>query len=90
MDNDNPSQAQKVWRWNINGLGYSSTGIGGPYGIAMTADGQIVADFITTGKLNANLIEGYQELLLTVSTMDSDVSTLKIQWNLGSIVPMLV
>ena len=77
MDSEDPSTARKVWRWNINGLGYSSTGISGPYGIAMTADGQIVADFITTGRLNANLIEGYQELLLTVSTMDTEVSSLQ-------------
>lgn len=77
MDSEDPSTARKVWRWNINGLGYSSTGISGPYGIAMTADGQIVADFITTGTLNANLIEGYQELLLTVSTMDTEVSSLQ-------------
>jgi len=77
MDSEDPSTARKVWRWNINGLGYSSTGISGPYGIAMTADGQIVADFITTGTLNANLIEGYRELLLTVSTMDTEVSSLQ-------------
>lgn len=56
MDNPDPNQAVKVWRWNINGLGYSSTGINGTYGIAMTMDGSIVADFITTGQLNANVI----------------------------------
>lgn len=56
MDNPDPAQAVKVWRWNINGLGYSSTGINGTYGIAMTMDGSIVADFITTGQLSANVI----------------------------------
>lgn len=66
MDTDNPSTAQKVWRWNINGLGYSSTGINGPYGIAMTMDGQIVADFITTGTLNVDVIKGYKQLVTTV------------------------
>ena len=81
MDSENPSEAKKVWRWNINGLGYSSTGIGGPYGIAITADGQIVADYITTGKLNANLIEGYGEMLLTVSNMNSEVSQIKTTTN---------
>lgn len=49
--------AQKVWRWNSGGLGYSSTGYNGPYGIAITQDGAIVADYITTGSLNANLIK---------------------------------
>lgn len=69
MDNSDPAHAQKVWRWNLNGLGYSSTGINGTYGIAMTMDGGIVADFITTGHINTNLIEGYQELVEKVSNV---------------------
>ena len=47
----------RVWRWNINGLGYSSTGYNGIFIPAITSDGQIVADFITTGTLDANRIE---------------------------------
>lgn len=57
MDTENPNTATKIWRWNINGLAYSKTGINGPYGLAMTMDGAIVADFITTGVLNAGLIK---------------------------------
>lgn len=57
MDTPDISTAVKVWRWNKSGLGYSSTGYNGPYGLAMTADGSIVADFITTGILTANLIK---------------------------------
>lgn len=57
MDTDDPATAEKVWRWNLNGLGYSDNGINGPYRLAMTMDGQIVADFITTGTLDANLIK---------------------------------
>lgn len=30
-DNEDLDKAQHVWRWNINGLGYSSKGIAGPY-----------------------------------------------------------
>ncbi len=56
MDTNDPISAQKVWRWNIEGLGYSKNGINGPFEIAMTSDGQIVADFITTGVMDANLI----------------------------------
>lgn len=56
MDSENPETAQKVWRWNINGFGYSSTGINGEYGLAMTMDGSIVADFIKSGSINADLI----------------------------------
>jgi len=53
MDNPDITQAQKVWRWNLNGLGYSSTGYAGPYTTAVTSDGEIVADFIKTGTLDA-------------------------------------
>lgn len=56
MDTDDISTATKVWRWNKNGLGYSSTGYSGTYGLAMTADGQIVANFITTGTMSANRV----------------------------------
>lgn len=56
-DNEDIDKAQHIWRWNINGLGYSSTGIDGPYGLAMTMDGKIVADFITTGTLSADVIK---------------------------------
>lgn len=58
MDTPDISTATKVWRWNQNGLGYSSSGYNGPYGLAMTADGEIVADFITTGALSADRISG--------------------------------
>lgn len=47
----------KVWRWNNGGLGYSSTGYYGTFGTAITNDGRIVADFITTGVLNAGIIK---------------------------------
>lgn len=57
MNTPDISTATKVWRWNASGLGYSSTGYSGPYGLAMTSDGEIVADYITTGTLNANLIK---------------------------------
>ena len=57
MDTADISTATKVWRWNKNGLGYSSAGYAGPYGTAITADGKIVADYILTGTLNADLIK---------------------------------
>lgn len=63
MDTDEVETASHVWRWNINGLGYSSTGINGPYGIAITNDGQIVADFITAGTLNVSKVGGLQDIL---------------------------
>jgi len=50
-------QAQNVWRWTMGGLGFSSTGVSGTFTTAITMDGRINADFITTGTLSANLIK---------------------------------
>ena len=58
MDTPDIDTATKVWRWNKNGLGYSASGAQGPYGLAMTSNGAIVADFITTGTLSADRING--------------------------------
>lgn len=66
------------WRWNINGLAYSSTGWNGSYGAAaITADGAINANFITTGSLTANLITAGSMSADrisggTISSLDSD------------------
>ena len=57
MDTPDMNSAQRVWRWNLWGLGYSSTGINGPFELAMTMDGAIVADFITAGTINGALIK---------------------------------
>lgn len=57
MDKPNINDALKVWRWNVNGLGYSKNGYNGPYETAITSDGQIVANFITSGTLMANIIK---------------------------------
>ena len=57
MNTADITTATQVWRWNKNGLGYSGTGYAGPYGTAITADGKIVADYILTGTLNADLIK---------------------------------
>lgn len=58
MNTNDISTATKVWRWNSSGLGYSSTGYNGTYGLAMTIDGSIVADYITTGTLSAITVSG--------------------------------
>ena len=56
MDTNDITTAQKLWRWNKSGLGYSSTGYNGTYGLAITADGEIVADFITAGSMSGNRV----------------------------------
>lgn len=73
MDTDNPMTAQKVWRWNLNGLGYSSTGINGTYQTAMTQDGQIVADMITTGTMNVDRISGLEGLIFNVGQLGDHI-----------------
>lgn len=57
MDTPDIKTALKVWRWNNGGLGYSANGYNGPYTTAITQDGAIVADFITTGTLLGNIIK---------------------------------
>lgn len=57
LDAPSIEEAVNVWRWNVGGLGFSSNGYNGPYETAITADGQIVADFITSGTLVANIIK---------------------------------
>lgn len=83
MDTADISTAVNVWRWNVNGLGYSSSGYNGPYATAITADGSINADFITTGTISADLIQSgvlevlnqYNEVLFRA---DKDANTVQI------------
>lgn len=72
-DSKDLNSATNVWKWGLGGLGFSSTGVNGNYETAITQDGSIVADFITTGKLNTDVIEGYNELLLSVSKIDNQI-----------------
>ena len=57
MDTDDITTAAKIWRWNLGGLGYSSTGYSGTFGTAITMNGEIVANYIATGELDAALIK---------------------------------
>lgn len=56
MDTNDITTATKVIRSNLGGIGFSTNGYSGPYQTAIGFDG-IVADAITTGILNANLIK---------------------------------
>lgn len=57
MDTADIETATKVWRWNLNGLAYSNTGYKGPYEMAMTMDGSIVANRITTGVIKGGYVK---------------------------------
>lgn len=63
MDTDDVKTATSVWRFNSGGLGYSHSDVpgeayNGTYGLAMTMNGQIVADFIAAGTMYADRIRG--------------------------------
>ncbi|MDN3191046.1 phage tail spike protein [Enterococcus faecalis] len=58
MDTTDIKTAKKVWRWNVGGLGFSSTGYNGTYELAATNNGAFVADRITAGTLRAIKIIG--------------------------------
>lgn len=57
MDTEDINTATNVIRLNQQGMGFSQTGYNGPFGVAITIDGQIVADYITAGTLSAELIQ---------------------------------
>ena len=69
MDTDDINTALNVWRWNLGGFGHSDTGINGPFDVAITQDGHIVASFIT-----ALEITGQQVTTGVLSSLDGSVS----------------
>lgn len=58
MDSPDKNISKSVIQINKNGIGFSTTGINGPYRNAWTIDGNLVADFITTGTMLADRIRG--------------------------------
>ena len=58
MNTPDKNTAQNIIQINQNGIGFSTTGINGPYRNAWTIDGNLVADFITAGTMLADRIRG--------------------------------
>lgn len=54
MDTADKKTAKRLWRWNLNGLGYSKTGYNGTFDTAITMDGQIVGERLTVGSIDAS------------------------------------
>lgn len=55
-DDPDPAKARKVWRFNHEGWGASNNGYNGPFSYGATLENGMVADFITAGTLNADLV----------------------------------
>lgn len=55
-DDPDPTKARNVWRFNHEGWGASDNGYNGPFSYGCTLKNGMVADFITAGTLNADLV----------------------------------
>lgn len=58
MDQPTTDAAVNIIRMNRNGIGFSNSGINGPYTSAWTIDGKFSANFIATGELVGITIRG--------------------------------
>lgn len=58
MNTPDKATATNIIQINQNGIGFSTTGINGPYRNAWTIDGNLVADFITTGIMLSDRVKG--------------------------------
>lgn len=86
-DNPDPAQAVKVWRFNYEGWGASENGYNGPFRLGASFDSGIIADFITAGTLNANLVHIINlivdHLQSTDGTYTLDSSSAKMKFTAG-------
>lgn len=75
MDNPDIAQAVKLWRWNINGLGYSETGYNGTYTSALSMAGIFNTDFIAANTLSGTkIIAGTLDAgKITTGTLDASL-----------------
>lgn len=82
-NNINPSQSSKYWCWSMDGLGYTEDG-GTTYKMALTNNGAIVADSITSGVLNADYIKA--GVLKSINDKSSfNLTTGELTCNVGHI-----
>lgn len=72
MDTNDVNTATKVWRWNLNGLGYSSTGYNGTYATAITMDGQIVGQRIAANSISGEKLDITYKTSVTKEIADAE------------------
>ena len=85
MDTDNVETAKTVLRINMNGIGGSTTGINGPYNVAILTDGTINASQITSGTIDGNLIRGGTIVAGALdkvlnNKIDKNIQSVKVQY----------
>lgn len=76
LDKIPKEEAENVWRFGLGGIGFSSNGYEGPFEVAITIDGQINADFITTGTMNVSRIEGLANI---ISDYNKQIAAINLQ-----------
>ena len=87
MDTNDLTTAQDVLRINKNGIGFSHTGINGPYTSAWTIDGKFNADWILTGHLSANRIQaGVLESVATTTVGGVQVPVTSFNLDTGDLI----
>lgn len=62
LSNGDIATAQRVFRLNENGLGFSQNGYNGPYETAITYDGHLVADLIAGNKISGVQLESTENV----------------------------
>ena len=74
LDQIPKENAKNVWRFGLGGIGYSSNGYEGPFELAITMDGQINANFITTGTMSVSRIEGLANQISKYNTQIANIN----------------
>ena len=72
MDTKDKNTAKRVWRWNLNGFGYSSTGYNGTYKSAITMDGWIVGERIAANSISGDKLDITYKTSVTKEIADAE------------------
>lgn len=81
MDTSDIATAQKIWRWNKNGLMFENKTTGAAAELALTMDGKINANMITIGILSGIRIEAAEG---NIGGWDITSDAIKTTWSMPS------
>ena len=81
MDTSDVSTAQKIWRWNKNGLMFENKATGAAAELALTMEGKINANMITTGALRGIRIEAAEG---SIGGWEISSDAIKTSWTMPS------